>query len=178
MIPAHLTVHAAAVFLIRQSVDSAGEHMGSAEAAFTVAAVGVEHDARPLDGNRDRLIGFRRDHILLNAAHHRQIEGLPYRFCRISGYLGDVRRIIHHIVAESSLLHSQLLQRLIHKLVHSPGSAEQIGAAGGGIFLNNLLGDKAFFPLPVRIVGENMDDLNIRAFFLHCSQLFFQHNIV
>ena len=75
MEPAHLLIHAAASVADGGDKDLTLQQVAAAEAAFAVAAVGVDGDSGTLQRDGDRLGGRGVDDILVDAAQNRDLEG-------------------------------------------------------------------------------------------------------
>ena len=143
MEPAHLLVHAAASVADGGDEDLALQQVAAAEAAFAVAAVGVDGDAGALQGDGDRLGGRGVDDILVDAAQNRDLEGPGLGALRVAGQGGDIGGVVHHVVAEAAGTDTHLVQRLLHEAEHGQRAAEHIGTVGGGILFDDLAGDEA-----------------------------------
>ena len=76
MEPAKLFIHAAAAVSDRGDKDLTAQQLAAAEAALAVAAVGVDGDAGALQRDGHRLGGIGLDHILVDTADNRDVEGL------------------------------------------------------------------------------------------------------
>ena len=178
MEPAHLLVHHAAAVADRGDEDLAREQVAAAEAALAVAAVGVDRDTRPLERHGHGLGRLRVDHILMDAAQDRDLEGLRLGALGVARQGGDVGGVIDHVVAEAAHGHAHVVQGLLDEAEHRQGAAEHIGAVGRGVLLDDLAGDKALLPFPLWLVREDVDDLHVGAGGLDRGELVLEDDVV
>ena len=178
MEPAHLLVHATSAVADGRDENLTLQQMTSAEAALAVAAVGVDGDARALEADGYGLRGLGVDDVLVDAAQHRDLEGLLLRALGIAGQGRDIRGVVDHVVPEAPGTDTELVQRRLHKAEHRQRPAEHVRAALGGITADDLLRDEALFAGPVGLVRQHVHDLYIRAGLFNGVQLVLQHDVV